>query len=161
MTKEKLMPDFSRWLKANTGKPFDELDYLYGKCVEQSITPDIFLAFAHFFRPSFVLVNGMLLLKDSAYKQSADDFNLMNSREKECWINLCTLSYIFPNFSCHQILHLARIMKASWEDCINREFRSEDVLVEILDDFENSEISITACHRPFPWNKSVIHEMPR
>ena len=148
---KQLMPDFSRWVKANVEKQFGELDYLYGKCAEQSIAPDLFLAFAHFLRPTFVLVGGMLFLKDSAHKQNADEFRLMSGREKECWINLRTLSDIFPSFSRQQVLHLSQIAKASWEDCIGREFPSEDVTVELLDDVENSEISLTVCHRPFLW----------
>lgn len=142
---DNLIKEYTEWKDANLD------NFSWWNFVNMKANLDLALAFAKFFSPEIVIVDGYFLLKDKFSKE------LFESWKKACSYNKTSVEKMMNLYQLRDFFHinneytenedqkiktLGKVLQFFWEMCLKNRYPSKQIKVEILEE-DDGELFIT------------------
>lgn len=136
--------DYEKWQKENEPEAFSLLDYIHGVALFNHLKIDLAFSFMELFWPSFIEVDGHLLL-ENFYDKDRYDENVstkMASSEVELWMNLILLDDLFEEMEYDLTVKLCQNIAIMWRCKLKQEFPKKSIVVKEFVE-EGDDIGLT------------------
>lgn len=153
--KELQLSDFRNWKKKNNEMYFSLFDYISVQFQKHQLSIDTWVAFSEIFLPTFIEVNGLILVEE-CFNEKQKDYERYKSeglskKDIELWINLICLDgllYDLPGETDEISDFLGKKVVQGWElklknDFPNRNFKVSLEKYEDVGDFLITFFEIT------------------
>ena len=141
------LSDYERWKAANAPGELSLFDYAYAAFRSNAVAADGILAIAALVWPTFVEVDGLVLLTEQYTEAKVADLRAqgLSEREVEFWINLFCVDGFFHDLELESPEHqeqLAEILQQSWEAKLVREFPGRAFHVRVVRDADVGDLCV-------------------
>lgn len=136
------MPDYLAWARAANGA-FGFSDYVHAQVLNGNLTADSLGAIVGWLWPSFVEVDGLIVLASNIDKLVELKSQGGSTDELEYWCNFTNVDGILPGMPNTFSVYVAKTIRDMWSAKLERDFPSLRFAIEIVELRDLSEISVT------------------
>lgn len=136
------MPDYLAWARAANGA-FGFSDYVHAQVLHGNLTADSLGAIVGWLWPSFMEVDGLIILASSIDKLTNLKLQGESIDALEYWCNFTNVDGILSGMPAAFSVYVANTIRDMWTAKLAREFPSLRFAVEIVELRDLNEISVT------------------
>jgi hypothetical protein len=136
------MSDFKRWVDSND-KSFDVADYIHAQMLHGTLTGDALMAVVLWVWPSFVDVDGFVVLSSRRDSVGSLVSQGVTGTEVEYWANHLNVDGVLPGLEISLSKHVGGILRDAWEAKLASQFPLLTFKVVLLDEECGPEVSVT------------------
>lgn len=135
---------YADFTAANHDKTVSGYDYLCNVSQSQKLPPDYFYWMAKLYRPDFIVIDGIVFVKEIFDAGNYEELILAGESVKniQFWLNLLEITGMFPMLSMTQAESVAQAVSATWNDKIKLEFGDGMGLSRVILDSATDEVFV-------------------